>query len=582
MSVTDDPWYGTSGPRDASIVIVGESWGHEEYQQHKPFVGESGKELSRMLTEAGLNREEIFLTNVAPDQPRDNDMINFFEEEGELYNGLIPNSLVRQGLANLSKQLEAVQPELIITCGNYATWALCPTVPTIKKKDGKLIPTGIMNTPRQGYRGSHYRRYEEKLSPIFTLVGTPVLPVLHPAAIMRAWHFRSTTVQDFRKAKNFIEGKLQWDDSPRQFVIRPSFAQVIGVLSLWTTATKYNKLILSVDIETYKEHMTCIGLATDPAYAICIPFVDLKNNHLVPYWTEEEHVRLFSLLRALLGHPNCYVVGQNFLYDLQYIWRWLQVIPKVYMDTMIAQHLCFPTLPKDLNYLSSIYCEYHRFWKGEGKEWQTKQSLDELWSYNCRDVVATLEASQTLNGVIAQLGLEEQFSFQMEQFWLAFALMQRGVLVDQKLKFELRLKLMESIHEIETWLEKLVPPEIVERKPKAASWYNSDRQTSAFLYETLGLKKQKHQKTGALSCNKEALKTLGDNYPFVRPITEALTLLRTTSTFVNNFLGASLDRDGRMRCSYNVGGAYTFRLSSSSNAFGRGTNLQNIPSNQEE
>lgn len=571
----DDPWYGTSGLRDASIVIVGESWGGEEYQQHKPFVGESGKELTRMLTEAGLNREEIFFTNVAPDQPFDNDMANFFDtpEEGELWFGLHPKAIVKEGWANVRRQIVAVKPKLIITCGNYATWAVLPTVPTIKKKDGKLAPTGIMNTPRQGYRGSQYRMLDPT---------TPVLPILHPAAIMRAWHFRSTTVHDLRKAKSFVTGALLWDDVPRHFITEPSYDYVMGMLTVWLANLEHTKSTFSVDIETYKEHMTCIGLAKDQDEAICIPFVNLVDNKLVPYWSEENHVRLFTLLRKVLGHPNCSVVGQNFLYDLQYIWRWLHVIPNVHMDTMIAQHLCFPTLPKDLNYLSSMYCNFHQFWKGEGKEWHKSTSLKSLWKYNCRDVVATLEVSSVLENVVTQLDLKEQMRFQMTQFWLAFALMQRGILVDEKLKFDLKLKLLESIYEIETWLEKLVPESILPRKAKAARWYNSDKQTAFFLYEVLGLPKQKHKSTGALSCNKEALKALGDAYPFIRPITDALALLRTTSTFVTNFLSAALDQDGRMRCSYNVGGAYTFRLSSSENAFGRGTNLQNIPKNQED
>ena len=170
----------------------------------------------------------------------------------------------------------------------------------------------------------------------------------------------------------------------------------------------------------------------------------------------------------------------------------------------------------------------------------------------------------------------------MRQFWLAFNLMTRGVRIDGKKKFAMRLQLMEKLHDIETWLERVVPETLLPRKEKAASWYNSDKQTSHLLYEVLGLKKQHHKKTGNLSVNKEALQELGNVYPFIRPVTEALALLRTTSTFVNNFLSAALDPDGRMRCSYNVGGAYSFRLSSSENAFGRGTNLQNIPKNQED
>ena len=55
---------GTSGPRNADIAIVAESWGAEEDRQKKPLVGEAGKELRKMLIECGININDCFKTNV--------------------------------------------------------------------------------------------------------------------------------------------------------------------------------------------------------------------------------------------------------------------------------------------------------------------------------------------------------------------------------------------------------------------------------------------------------------------------------------------------------------------------------------
>ena len=68
-----DPWYGTSGPRDAHVVLVGESWGTAEADQRQPFVGESGKELTRILSDAGIQRSALFLTNCFAAQPPNNE-----------------------------------------------------------------------------------------------------------------------------------------------------------------------------------------------------------------------------------------------------------------------------------------------------------------------------------------------------------------------------------------------------------------------------------------------------------------------------------------------------------------------------
>ncbi|MGH7748798.1 MAG: uracil-DNA glycosylase family protein, partial [Candidatus Dormibacteria bacterium] len=58
-------------------MLVGEAPGADEEYRGEPFVGASGQELNRMLSEAGIMRSECFVTNVARERPPNND-INFF------------------------------------------------------------------------------------------------------------------------------------------------------------------------------------------------------------------------------------------------------------------------------------------------------------------------------------------------------------------------------------------------------------------------------------------------------------------------------------------------------------------------
>jgi len=51
------------GSRKAKVVIVGESPGREESEQGRPFVGEAGRRLGRVLDQLGLAREDVYLTN---------------------------------------------------------------------------------------------------------------------------------------------------------------------------------------------------------------------------------------------------------------------------------------------------------------------------------------------------------------------------------------------------------------------------------------------------------------------------------------------------------------------------------------
>jgi DNA polymerase-1 len=58
--------------------------------------------------------------------------------------------------------------------------------------------------------------------------------------------------------------------------------------------------------------------------------------------------------------------------------------------------------------------------------------------------------------------------------------------------------------------------------------------------------------------------------------------LRSLGVFLSTFIEAQPDRDGRIRCSFNIAGTDTYRFSSSANAFGTGLNLQNVPNGSEE
>lgn len=75
----------------------------------------------------------------------------------------------------------------------------------------------------------------------------------------------------------------------------------------------------------------------------------------------------------------------------------------------------------------------------------------------------------------------------------------------------------------------------------------------------------------------EALQKFSSREPLLKPIIQVIADMRSLGVFFSTFVQAPLDYDGRMRCAYNIGGTIEYRFSSSENAFGSGTNLQNIP-----
>src|SRR5262245_49983117 len=198
----------TSGPPNADIVVVGEAFGSDEAAAGRPFVGTSGNELNRMLAEAGVRRDDVLCTNVLSARPNNNEIWRFFHPKDNpsgrpLVGGLDPSEEIRIGLQRLYQQLGRHPRKLVIATGNYALWALTTEAGTqrLKTSNNRLIPaelqplapTGIMN-----WRGSMWHLLEDRLAANPQYSTTKVLPLIHPAAIMRQWGLRSPTVHDLR------------------------------------------------------------------------------------------------------------------------------------------------------------------------------------------------------------------------------------------------------------------------------------------------------------------------------------------------------------------------------------------------
>jgi len=345
------------GSSSSRIMIVGEAPGEEEERKLRPFVGNSGYELERMLGEAKILRSECFITNVARERPFDNDIKHFFakskkalSEKPEKFPFKIRGKPVTrelyEGFELLKREIELVKPNIIIALGNTSMWAL-----TGKGGEKYGSPGGIKK-----WRGS---MLHEDLTPL----NCQVIPTYHPAFVLRTWNVRSTTVTDLRRAARFRTEKYpkpEWN-----FRIRPTYYEALAILEYLLKELETRIIKLSFDLETANGHIHCAGLAWSLVDAICIPIISAQNRK--GYWTEDEEARLVYLLYLILTHKNARVIGQNLLYDCQYTYRHWHFVPKVTQDTMISQHSFFSDLPKSLAYQSSVYCSQYVFWKEEGK-----------------------------------------------------------------------------------------------------------------------------------------------------------------------------------------------------------------------
>jgi DNA polymerase I-like protein with 3'-5' exonuclease and polymerase domains/uracil-DNA glycosylase len=557
------------------VLIVGEAPGADEELLKRPFVGASGCELVRMCQEAGFSSgrtyyepklgkycadwssSEFHLTNVCLERPPGNDMDEWINWKRKTKpdgpwvrladKWVMPQ--VERGYQALMQEVKSLAPNLIIACGNTPMWALT----------GK---NGITK-----WRGSQ----------LYTLGGhVQIIPILHPASILREWRTRQATVQDLRRAARWKDSK--WPVSEYNFLLRPTYDQACSYFDRIDHELSIHPVRISFDIETRSGHIACAGLATDVRSAACIPFMCTERD--TGYWNEDIEAAVIHRIIRILTHANSRVIGQNILYDSQYTWRHWGFVPRVSQDTMTSQHSIFSDLPKSLAFLASIYSDHYVYWKDEGKNWEPGEPEDQLWHYNCLDCVYTLEVAEVLRATVARMGLESVHGFQQSMFWPVLRAMQIGTRIEASTRDEMIFDVQEAISQREQYLFDVLGHPLNPDSPK---------QMHALFYEDLRLPVQMTKaakgKPGHPTLDDDAMMKLALREPLIRPLVAAIGDIRTLRKFISNFLTRKLDSDGRWRCSINIGGSAsgksapkTYRLSTSESAFDTGANMQNIPS----
>ena len=155
------------GNPNAELVCVGEAPGAKEDETGRPFIGQAGQLLTRILAAIELTREEVFICNVLKHRPPGN-------------RNPLPEEVAACG-PYLIRQLELIKPKVIVAFGTFAAQTLLNT----KSSLGQL-------------RGLVHQYH-----------GIPLIVTYHPAALLRNPAWKRPTWEDVKLARRVL------DSSPR-------------------------------------------------------------------------------------------------------------------------------------------------------------------------------------------------------------------------------------------------------------------------------------------------------------------------------------------------------------------------------
>jgi uracil-DNA glycosylase len=125
-----------AGPRSARIMLVGEMAGDREDREGRPFVGPAGRELDRALESAGIDRRDVYVTNVVKHFK--------FEERGKRRIHQTP----RKGEIDactpwLDTEIKLIRPRGLVTLGATAAKALLGSGFRLTQHRGELLESGL-------------------------------------------------------------------------------------------------------------------------------------------------------------------------------------------------------------------------------------------------------------------------------------------------------------------------------------------------------------------------------------------------------------------------------------------------------
>lgn len=551
-----------SGPSDARLMIVLDCVSFRDLQTNTIL---SDREASRLVDDAGIIRARTYVTALIREQVNGQSVDtqvatakkDITPEHVAMHSKFVRRSMV-DGLSALERDIDLIKPKVILALGNGAMFALTG------KWGIKSWRSSILEYTSPGGHTCH------------------VIPTYPPSYILSVWKDRNVWLNDARKA-----WALACSDTPIRapeysFIIEPSFTQAASTLQRLIQECESGPRRLSVDVETRGGHLACTGIAWSKTEAICIPQLRAVPQEVpgwevkIHYWREEEEAYLTWLLYRLLTHLNAEVIGQNFIYDAQYFYRHLHFIPRFKRDTMLAQHSMFSSMQKSLDFLSSIYSDFHVYWKDESKNWDPKLGERQLWIYNCKDCCVTYEIDENQQAAIDKWTasdwpeLREVHDFQQSLFWPVLDTMISGLRVDHSSKSSLSDELLTAIKVREEWLTEVLGFPLNIKSPKQM------QDTFYRLFAQREIRKRA-AKGVSVTTDDSALEKISNREPLLKPICDVIRELRSLGVFRSTFLEAPVDIDQRMRCSFNIAGTETYRFSSSENAFGSGMNLQNIP-----
>jgi len=510
------------------IAFVSDAPTDEDAKLGKWLAGSGGYLFDQVLGSAQIPRHCAYLGHICKEVPPLNDVENFMFDGPE----------IQEGLAQLRIDFATWRPNIVVLIGDFA----------LKVAMGVQHSKGVFVND---YRGSLFTCDNPNL-PFF---GMKCMGILHPKVILQQYELKQFLRLDIERAK--VEGgKPEFIPTGRRLDVHVNAHECVQrLMSIPDDST------IAIDIEGGVYGMTCISVALSPYEVFICHFAN---------YSEEGEALVMRALGQVLANPYIGKILQNALYD-QFVlaYRYNILVRNVCHDTMLSGWEIYPELPKALGVQTSIWTR-EPYYKSDRKSTNIQTHLE----YCCKDSAVTFEiADRHLAVFDKKPKAHEHFTFNMSMLAPLLYMELRGLRYDSAEAKNLHAIEHIKLTEIEQQMaircgEPLNP--------------NSPKQCCRILYDVLNFPVQHPKKKSGFGFDK------------TKRTADVSAILKLAKTYKDPLLFQILswrhhdgrrsdleitsDPDGRVRCSYNVVGTDTGRLSCQKSPTDSGMNLQTVTS----
>lgn len=532
-------------PLSQRIAIIGDAPDEHAEQHGIPFVGPAGNFLDTVLRSVNIERSRCFMGYVSGSRPSGNDLARLPWESNP----------IQSGLAALRTDLAVFNPNICVLLGPAA----------LRAANG-----GATGRKLSDWRGSLF------LSTSLGSPNTKVIASYDPAGVLGTKRGCGYGFECFPLLKFDLQRAANESHTPtltlpqRELITSWPAADLCYLLDNWPAGQH-----CSLDIEGGLSGWPCVSICATPTKSITIAWARLS---------EDEHLLVLRSFARLMGRTDVPKVLQNSLYD-NFVLSYGFGIPirNVAEDTMLKGWEVFCELAKGLSSQASIWTK-EPYWKDLNAYTLKEKQRRALAGYSADSEfenklkLCALDSAVTLEMCNAQNGALNAVSYQHYRANVSMLnpllyMELRGINYDKE---KVQTKLTEVRAEISAVASALNAHAKTELRGAKGSL--SSKRLQKALYETLGyppqFKKEQGRKTEKLTSDVEAILNLRRKLPSDQFLAGILSHRHLEGLLET--LGIQSDKDGRVRCGYNVVGTETGRLTCYGSPTGAGANLQTI------